>query len=387
MQIYLDSSATTPPRLEVVGLMQEILLKGWGNPSSLHSWGERATLTLEKARWQVASLINASSGDNIIFTSGGTEADNLAIFGVTSCYDSPQHLIISAVEHSAIALPAEILEAKGWKVTRLPVDSRGRVNPETLSMAIQPNTVLVSIIYGQSEVGTIQPIKELATITKNHGILFHTDAVQVAGRLTIDVEELGVDLLSLSAHKFYGIQGAGALYVRDGVSLNALGGGGGQEKGLRSGTQALGAIASMGLASQLAQEELESQIPKIRALRDYLWELLSPFPYLSITGDLRHRLPHHASFIINHPSPILTGRKMVRELNFAGIGISAGSACNSGKTQPSPILLAMGYDHHQALKGIRISIDRHTTKEDIAWTAMVIQQIIERLISSSSDQL
>lgn len=381
MQIYLDSSATTAPRVEVVNLMQEILLKGWGNPSSLHSWGERATLILEKARWQVASFINASSSDSIIFTSGGTEADNLAIFGITSQYDSPQHIIISAVEHSAIALPAQILETQGWQVTRLGVDNQGRVNPQALSMAIQPNTVLVSIIYGQSEVGTIQPIKELATITKNQGILFHTDAVQVAGRLTLDVEELGIDLLSLSAHKFYGIQGAGALYIRPGVKLNSLGGGGGQEKGLRSGTQALGAIASMGLASQLAQEELELETPKIRTLRDDLLQQLSPFPYLTITGDNRHRLPHHASFIINHPSPLLTGRKLVRELNLAGIGISAGSACNSGKTQPSSTLLAMGYTPDQALKGIRISLDRHTTKEDITWTAMVLKQIINRLIS------
>ena len=202
----------------------------------------------------------------------------------------------------------------------------------------------------------------------------------MAGRLTIDVEDLGVDLLSLSAHKYYGIQGAGALYIRAGVKLEPSGGGGGQEKGLRSGTQALGAIASMGLASHLAQQELESESLRLRELRDYLFELLSPCPYLAFTGDLLHRLPHHASFLINSDSKQLTGRKMVRELNFAGIGISAGSACNSGKSQPSNTLVAMGYSEDEAVKGIRISLDRHTTKEDIAWTAMVIEQVIQRII-------
>lgn len=382
MQIYLDACATTAPRSEVIALMQEILQQGWGNPSSLHGWGERATLILEKARWQVASLVNAPSPDTIVFTSGGTEADNLAIFGVTSLYNTPGHLIISAVEHSAIALPAQMLEDQGWQITRLPVDDRGRVNPENLDSAIQDNTVLISIIYGQSEVGTIQPIKELATIAKNHGILFHTDAVQVAGRLTIDVEDLGVDLLSLSAHKYYGIQGAGALYIRPGIALRPPSGGGGQEKGLRSGTQALGAIATMGLASHLAQQELESESLRLRELRDYLFQLLSPYPHLCITGDTVHRLPHHASFVINHPNPQLTGRKIVRELNFAGIGISAGSACNSGKSQPSNTLLAMGYSEQEAIKGIRISLDRHTTKEDIIWTAMVVPQVINRLIDN-----
>ncbi|MGY6529307.1 MAG: cysteine desulfurase family protein [Cyanobacterium sp.] len=381
MQIYLDSCATTAPRMEVISLMQEILQKGWGNPSSLHSWGERATLALEKARWQVASFINAPSPDSIIFTSGGTEADNLAVFGITSLYPTPQHIIISAVEHSAIALPAEMLEKKGWQITRLPVNRQGRVNPQDLEKAIQNNTVLISVIYGQSEVGTIQPIKKLATIAKNQGVLFHTDAVQVAGRLTIDVEDLGVDLLSLSAHKYYGIQGAGALYVREGVSIEPPNGGGGQEKGLRSGTQALSAIASMGLASQLAQKELESESLRLRELRDYLFEILSPSPHLTITGDLLHRLPHHASFLIKSDSEQLTGRKMVRELNFAGIGISAGSACNSGKSKPSNTLLAMGYGEDEAIKGIRISLDRYTTKEDIEWTAMVIQQIIDNKIA------
>ncbi len=379
MQIYLDSCATTAPRQEVVKLLQENLTLGWGNPSSLHSWGERATFALEKARWQVASLINAPSVDNIIFTSGGTEADNLAIFGIASGYDTPQHIITTTVEHSAIALPCTMLEKQGWQISRLPVNREGKVNPKDLEKAIQTNTVLVSIIYGQSEVGTIQPISELAKISKKYQVLFHTDAVQTAGRLTLDVEALGVDLLSLSSHKIYGIQGAGALYLRKGVEIKPLWGGGGQEKGLRSGTQALGAIASFGLAAQLAQKELESESLRLRELRDYLFRLSAQCPYLTITGDTLHRLPHHGSFIINHPSPNITGRRIVRELNFAGIGISAGSACNSGKTQPSSSLLAMGYSPEEAIKGIRISLDRNTTKEDIEWTLTALNQILQRI--------
>lgn len=374
MPIYLDSSATTAPRPEVIELVTKILTDGWGNPSSLHSWGERGAMSLEKARWQVADLINASSPDSIIFTSGGTEADNLAIFGITSNYTDPQHIIISSVEHSAVARPVEFLEKKGWQVTKLPVNREGRVNPEDLKTTLQPNTVLVSIIYGQSEVGTIQPIKKLVEVTKdNSKALFHTDAVQMVGRLPVDVEDLGVDLLSLSGHKFYGIQGAGALYIKQGVKLHPLWHGGGQENGLRSGTQPLPAIASLGLAASLAQKDIESESLRLRELRDYFIDLmLSKYPYLALTGEKFHRLPHHASFIINHPDEEITGRKIVRKLSLKGIGISAGSACSSGQTLSSPTLLAMGYSPQEAIKGIRFSFDHHTTKEDLDLTVKAL---------------
>jgi cysteine desulfurase len=252
MQIYLDHSATTAPRTEVMDIVQQTLQYNWGNPSSLHNWGERAASILETARMQVASLLNAPYLPSIVFTSGGTEADNLAVFGVTHKYQEPQHIIISAVEHSAIEKSAQFLERKGWMVTRLPVNKQGRVNPWDLRTAIRENTVLISIIYGQSEVGTVQPIEELAVIARANNILFHTDAVQVAGRLPIDVQTLGVDLLSLSGHKIYGIQGAGALYIRKGVKISPLLVGGGQESGLRAGTQALAAIAGLGMAAYLA---------------------------------------------------------------------------------------------------------------------------------------
>ncbi|VXD20311.1 Cysteine desulfurase [Planktothrix serta PCC 8927] len=383
MQIYLDYSATTPPRTEVITLMQRVMAQQWGNPSSIHEWGQRAATVLERSRIQVAHLINAPP-ESIIFTSGGTEADNLAIMGVARQYSQPQHLIISAVEHSAIAEPARLLEQWGWQITHLPVDSRGRIHPLDLQAAIQPNTVLVSIIYGQSEVGTLQPIETLGKIAHAHGVLFHTDAVQVAGRLPVDVQHLPVDLLSLSSHKLYGPQGAGALYVRDTVGLTPLFGGGGQEFQLRSGTQGVPTIAGFGLACELADQDLTTEMLRLMGLRDRLFDLLADVPYLLPTGDRLNRLPHHVSFSVIPPKHIdpktLTGKTLVRQLNLAGIGISAGSACSSGKLSPSPILLAMGYEETAALGGIRFTLGRDTTEADIDWTAMVLKQVLERLI-------
>ena len=246
MQIYLDYSATTPPRPEVMALMQTVMAEHWGNPSSLHHWGNRSATVLERSRAQIGRLVNAPA-ETIVFTSGGTEADNLAIFGITQQYKTPQHLIISSVEHSAVAEPARQLETQGWQVTRLPVDASGRVDPIDLEAAIQPNTVLISIIWGQSEIGTVQPIAQLGSIARRRGVIFHTDAVQIAGRLPIDVQMLPVDLLSISSHKIYGPQGAGALYVRPEVMLLPVMRGGGQEEGWRSGTQAIGVLAGFGL--------------------------------------------------------------------------------------------------------------------------------------------
>ncbi|HAC65079.1 MAG TPA: cysteine desulfurase [Cyanothece sp. UBA12306] len=385
MQIYLDYSATTPPRSEAISQIDQVLKQEWGNPSSLHTWGQRAATIVETARWQVAGLINAPSSDCIIFTSGGTEADNLALLGIARRYCVPQHLIISSVEHSAISETAAILAQWGWQVTILSVNRQGRVNPLELKAAIKPNTVLISIIYGQSEVGTVQPIEELAKISQSSGVLFHTDAVQVAGRLPLDVQRLGVDLLSLSGHKIYGVQGAGALYVRPGVEILPLFGGGGQERLLRSGTQAVPAIAAFGVAAELAALEMVRETSRLRGLRDRLFDLMADCPYLIPTGDRLYRLPHHVSFIVNDPrsrtdQERITGKTIVRQLNLAGIGISAGSACHSGKLSPSPILLAMGYSETEGLRGIRLTLGRETTLEDIEWTAMVLKQIFERLM-------
>ncbi|UKO99472.1 cysteine desulfurase family protein [Nostoc sp. UHCC 0870] len=385
MQIYLDYSATTPTRPEAIAAMQAALTQQWGNPSSLHEWGQRAATIVEQARVQVAGLVNAANPDAIVFTSGGTEADNLAIMGVARLSAVPQHMIISSVEHSAITEPANLLEKWGWEVTRLGVDKKGRVNPQDLKAALRHNTVLVSVIYGQSEIGTVQPIAELSKIVQQHGALFHTDAVQAAGRLPIDVQQLPVDLLSLSSHKLYGSQGAGALYIRPGVELIPLLGGGGQERGWRSGTQALPAIAGFGIAAELAAQELATETPRLIKLRDRLFSLLADVPGLIPTGDLEHRLPHHVSFCLeSSDGEKLSGKTLVRQLNLAGIGISAGSACHSGKLSPSPILLAMGYPEKAAFGGIRLTLGRDTTQADIDWTAMVLKQVLERLVPKLS---
>ncbi len=359
--------------------MQAVLTQQWGNPSSLHQWGQRAATVVERARTQVAGLLNAEP-ETIVFTAGGTEADNLAILGIARQYTAPQHIIISSVEHSAVAEPVRQLEGEGWQVTRLPVNSQGRVELLQLQAALQPNTVLVSIIYGQSEVGTLQPIEPIGRTVRDHGALFHTDAVQVAGRLPIDVQRLPVDLLSLSSHKFYGPQGAGALYVRPGIALVPVLSGGGQESARRSGTQAVPAIAGFGIAAELAAQEMTAEAPRLIALRDRLYDLLADVPELIPTGDRLHRLPHHVSFYLRHSNgDTLSGKTLVRHMNLAGIGISSGSACNSGKLIPSPVLSAMGLSDRLAKGGIRLTVGHYTTEADIDWTALVLKQVLQRL--------
>jgi cysteine desulfurase len=376
MQIYLDYSATTPPHPDVIALMQQVMATEWGNPSSLHAWGNRSATRVERARVQVSRLINAPP-ESIVFTSGGTESDNLAIFGITSQYSQPQHVIISSVEHSAVSEPARLLEAQGWQVTRLPVNRSGRINPIDFKQALQSNTVLVSIIWGQSEIGTVQPIAELAQIAHDHGAIFHTDAVQVAGRMPIDVQALPIDLLSLSSHKLYGPQGTGALYVRPGVVLQPILGGGGQENKLRSGTQAVINIAGFGLAAELSQQAMMTETPRLTMLRDRLILHLKDTP-LVLTGELTDRLPHHVSFCLPDVEGETSGKHLVRQMNLAGIGISAGAACQSGKVTPSNILTAIGWSDAVAKTGIRLTIGRETTIGDIDWAAMALQQVLAR---------
>jgi cysteine desulfurase len=383
MQIYLDYSATTPIRPEAMMAMQVAMQQAWGNPSSLHEWGNRSATVLQRARVQVAGLINADD-EAIVFTSGGTEANNLAIFGVTQQYRQPRHLIISSVEHSAVSAPVQWLESLGWQVTRLAVDHFGRVNPQTLQAALRPDTVLVSVIYGQSEVGTVQPIAELGQLVRQHGrALFHTDAVQAVGRLPIDVQQLPVDLMSLSSHKLYGPQGAGALYVRPNTDLLPLICGGGQELKRRSGTEALPNQAGFGMAAEWAATELSAESQRLRTLSDRLWQLLAEVSELEPTGDRVHRLPHHVSFCVpGFDGDKLSGKTLVREMNLAGIGISAGTACHSGQLMPSPILKAMGYCDRTAKTGIRLTLGRDTTLADIDWSAIALKQILQRLLAT-----
>ena len=378
MQIYLDHSATTPPCDVAIAAAQRVMTELWGNPSSIHSWGDRSAMVLETARLQVATLINGDP-TGVIFTSGGTEADNLAILGVAQRFTQPRHIISSQVEHSAIERTLERLEAQGWAITRLPVDRAGRVNPSDLALAIRPETVLVSIIFAQSEVGTLQPIAELGTITRRSGALFHTDAVQAVGRVAVDLQTLPVDLLSLSSHKIYGIQGAGALWARPGINLAPQLLGGGQESKRRSGTQALPAIAAFGAAAERMAQTWETEAQRLGQLRDRLFERLAPLPALHPTGDRLHRLPHHVSFCLRGRLPLPSGRDLVRQLDRAGIAASSGSACSSGSLTPSPTLLAMGYDSAEATAALRLSLGQSTTEADIDWTALVLAQVLERL--------
>lgn len=378
MQIYLDHGATTPARPEVINLMADVMRSQWGNPSSLHEWGERSTMAIERSRLQVASLLNADP-EGIIFTSGGTESDNMVIMGIARQYRTPQHMIISSVEHSAIRLPAQYLEQHGWEITRMPVDRQGCVNPKDLAQALRPNTVLVSIIAAQNEVGTIQPIEKLGQICRNADVLFHTDAVQAIGKMPIDVQVLPIDLLSLSAHKFYGLQGIGALYINPLTtkkrSLIPLIQGGGQERGYRSGTQAVAAIAGLGLAAELAEKELVSESARLTKLRDRLYTLLADIPDLIPTGAIAsERLPHHLSFYHKH----IDGRRLVREMNFAGLAISSGSACSSGAIEPSTILLEMGYSPTAARNSIRLTLGKSNNEADIEWTSLAMHQILSR---------
>lgn len=385
MQIYLDHSATTPPRSEAIAVMQQVLTSDWGNPSSLHAWGKRAATWVETARLQVAASVNAPP-ESIAFTSGGTESNNWVFAGIQrrvrrSDLVAP-HVIISSIEHSAISRPALALEQQGWRVTRLPVDSWGCLDPQGLAAAIAPETVLVSLIYGQSEVGTVQPIAELATIARERGVLFHTDAVQVLGRMAIDLNQLPVDLLSMSSHKLYGPKGAGALYIRPGCDLAPLLLGGGQESGLRSGTQAVPNIAGFGVAAELITQELAIEVPRLERLRDRLFDRLAHRSELQPTGHRDQRLPHHVSFCLTDRAlqeAGITGQSLVKQLDLAGIAASSGSACNSGTIAPSAVLTAMGYDDRTARGALRLTLGRETTEADIDWTAIAIEQILDRL--------
>jgi cysteine desulfurase len=376
MQIYLDHGATTPARPEVIDLMTAIMRSQWGNPSSLHWWGERSTMVIERSRLQVASLINADP-EGIVFTSGGTESDNMALMGVARQYQRPQHMVVSSVEHSAVRLPAMYLEQNGWEITYLPVDRYGQVSPQDLARSLRPNTVLVSIITAQNEVGTIQPIDKLGQICRSANVLFHTDAVQAIGKMPIDVQSLPIDMLSMSAHKFYGVQGIGAIYVNplttNKRSLIPLIQGGGQERGYRSGTESVAAISAMGLAAELAEKELSIESVRLSKLRDRLFTLLADIPDLIPTGAMgTARLPHHLSFYHKQ----INGRRLVREMNLAGIAISSGSACSSGAIEPSSILLKMGYSETDARNSIRLTLGKSTTEADIDWTSIVMHQIL-----------
>jgi len=363
-RIYFDHSATTPLDPRVFVLMEPYLLDDFGNPSSLHREGRKAREAVETARAQVAALFGAAPSE-IVFTGSGTEADNLAILGSVRPQDGPCHIVTSSIEHAAVLEPCRFLERFGTKVDYLPVDPCGLIDPENLRRALRPETRLVSIMAANNVVGTLQPIAELARITKQHGALFHTDAVQAAGKIPLDVNELPVDLISVSAHKLHGPKGVGALYVRHGVELNPIVLGGGQERGLRSATENVAGIVGFGAAAALAREEMESEARDLVRLRE------------QILARLRETLPH--AYLIGHPVKRLPGHlclgfagqehqvlQLLAALDEAGVAVSSGSACSAHHAgAPSEILLAMGFDPQRAKGSLRVTLGRFSSESEV----------------------
>ncbi|MBC7342566.1 MAG: cysteine desulfurase NifS [Clostridia bacterium] len=379
-RVYLDHGATTPVHPEVVKAMLPYLSAQFGNPSSLHEWGREAKAAMEDARSRVAKLIGADS-EEIFFTSGGTESDNLAIFGVVnSLRKRGNHLITSAVEHHAVLDSVKYLGEHGFDVTWIPVDGYGLVNPEDIRKAIRPDTILISIMHVNNEVGTIQPIEEIGRIAKEHGVVFHTDAVQSCGKIPVNVKALNVDLLSLSSHKIYGPKGSGALYVRKGLRLEPILHGGGQEKKRRPGTENLPGIVGFGKAATIALEELGTEMERLTTLRDRLIEgIQNRIEYVHLNGHPSHRIPGN----VNMSFEFVEGESLLLSLDMQGIAASSGSACTSGSLEPSHVLLAMGIPHQLAQGSVRMTLGRDNTAEDIDYVLEVLPDIVSRLRSMS----
>ena len=380
-RIYMDHSATTPVDPSVLQKMLPFFSEKYGNPNSVHAWGREVRTAVDEARANVAHLLNADPRE-ILFTGGGSEADNLAIKGVAETLSGKgRHVITSAIEHHAVLDTVKWLANEGFEVTILPVDSSGRVSVEDFRAAVRPDTILATVMYANNEVGTIQPIRELGEICREKGILFHTDAVQAAGHLPLDVKDLPIDLLTMAAHKMYGPKGVGALYVRKGVRLAPLVHGGGQEFGLRSGTENTAGIVGFGAAAELAVRRIANgEIDEERRLRDRLIDgILSRIEDVILTGHRTERLPFHASFCIRY----IEGEAMLLRLDFSGIGASSGSACTSGSLEPSYVLLAMGLDHATAHGSLRLTLGKDTTEEDIDTILDTLPPIVENLRAMS----
>jgi cysteine desulfurase len=376
-RIYLDHAATTPVDPDVLDAMLPYFTDEYGNASSLHSEGTAAKKALEKSREQVANVLGADS-DEIIFSGSGTESDNLAIKGVALRCDSG-HVITSQIEHPAVLRTCEYLEGKGFEVTYIPVDSYGMVDPADVDAAIRDDTILISVMHANNEIGTIEPIKEIAHVAHEHGVLVHTDAVQTVGKIPVDVDELNVDLLSLSGHKIYGPKGVGALYGREGIKLEPLLHGGGHEYGLRSSTQNIPNIVGLGEACHLARKQLEEEQERLTELRGRLIEGVLDIEEAYLNGHPDKRLPNNAHFRFT----AIEGESLLLSLDEQCIAASTGSACSSQKLQASHVLLAIGLDKVEAHGSLRLTLGKITTKEDIDYVAEVLPQVIDRLRSMS----
>jgi len=376
---YLDYAATTPVDERVQAAMQPYFAELFGNPSSVHTTGQRAEAAVEEARETVAHLLNCQASE-VIFTACGSESDNLALRGAAIAAREGRganHVLISPVEHHAVSRTAEQLaELHGFKLEYLPVDEYGQVHVDQVAERLRPDTAVVSVIYANNEIGTINPIAEIGALCQQRGIPFHTDAVQATAHLPIDVQALNVDLLSLGAHKFYGPKGIGALYLRQGTPLVPTLTGGGQEFGLRAGTQNVPYIVGMAEALRIAAEEKQEHLSATLPLRERLIEqVLAQIPDAKLTGHPKERLPNHTSFVFKG----LDGNALLMALDVEGYACSSGSACKTGDPEPSEVLTALGLDREWALGSLRVTLGRHTTAEEIEAFLTILPQIVERL--------
>ena len=378
-RIYLDHNATTPVHPRVVDAMAAALRDEFGNPSSVHHFGQRAKAALDQARSSVATLIAADPSE-VVFTSGGTESDNFAIRGVAEALERSgrRHLIATAIEHEAVLNTLKALARRGWTTTLLPVDETGIVSPDALREALTDNTALVSVMHANNEIGTIQPVRELARLAHERGALFHTDAVQSAGKIPVDVQALDVDLLSISAHKFYGPKGVGALWIRRGVRLLPVLTGGKHERSRRAGTENVAGIVGMGAAAGLASPKLAEEAARVGALRDQLEDrILREVPGTSINGTRSPRVANTTNISFDR----IEAESLLIALDLEGVAVSTGSACSSGTLEPSHVLKAMGFPPHRTQNSIRFSLGAANTEADIDRVVTVLPGIVEKLRS------
>ncbi|MBO5323667.1 MAG: cysteine desulfurase NifS [Oscillospiraceae bacterium] len=380
MQIYLDNAATTKMSKTAIEAMLPYMDTVYGNPSSLHSAGQVAAEALTDARQRIAACIGASSKE-ITFTSGGSESDNQAILSAARLGErrGKKHIISTAFEHHAVLHTLKMLEKEGFEITLLDVHENGIVLPQQVAEAIRDDTCLVTVMYANNEIGTIQPIKEIGAVCREKGILFHTDAVQAAGHLHIDVQEQNIDMLSLSAHKFHGPKGIGVLYARKGIPLTGIIEGGAQERGKRAGTENIPAIMGMAAALEEACAHIDENAEKMTALRDKLIKGLSKIPHSILNGDAQRRLPGNVNFCFEG----IEGESLLLLLDDKGICASSGSACTSGSLDPSHVLLAIGRVHDIAHGSLRLSLSEETSEEEIKYTIQSVTEVVEYLRSMS----
>lgn len=379
-RIYLDYAATTPTDPEVIKAMEPFFFKEFGNPSSIHSFGQEAKHAIEDARQVLSSFLGAKP-EEIVFTSGGTEANNFAIEGAAYALEGKgRHIITSNIEHHAVTEPCKFLEKRGFKITYVPVDKEGLVSPDDIKKAITPQTILVSIMHANNEIGTIQPIAEIGKVAKESGVYFHTDSVQTAGHISVNVDGLNVDLLSLSAHKFYGPKGVGALYIRKGTRIERFLHGGDQERGRRASTHNTPGIVGLAKAIELCRAKMDEEAKFQIALRNRLIkEITHKIPEVYLNGHPTKRLPNNVNVSIKY----IEGESILLNLDMLGIAASTGSACTSTSLEPSHVLLAIGRSHEIAHGSLRITLGRWTQKEDIDYLLEHLPKIVEKLRAMS----